>query len=255
VTGSRAPRRPWTSEPARHARSGRRHRVAALLVTALTLVLVGCAALWWHQAHRWQAAHAPARTEARTGDPDIPAIDWPNGLPDDGRWADDPWVTTLRELTVVLAAAYDAGDLTGSSDLHRLVFDRYIDSYQETATDARERAAGAGSDRDDARLPVFPGPMTLTVLDVQETYRGTTVRTCQTSGLVTASPDVAADRMADGRGRVVEWHLALDAAGVPGVYEIDVGEACEVEDVRYGLFDPLPENGRTASTAAEGSRG
>jgi hypothetical protein len=232
----------------------RRRTVVAVLAAALVLAVALAASAWHHhERQRWQAAHTPTRTEARAGDPDIPAIDWPNGLPDDGRWADDPWVATLRTYVAVEAAAYNTGDLVGSTDLRRLLADRYIESEQDQLTGERELAADERSHLYDEGWPVFPGPLTLTVLDVQQTDESAVVTTCRTSGVQQFSDASTLGLMSSTRGALIDWTLTLQPDGSRRITEIDVGTRCEVEDVHYGLFDPQPE--RLAPTEAPTAAG
>lgn len=217
-------------------------------------VVLAASAWHHHEHHQWQAAHAAARTEARTGDPAVPAIDWPNGPPDDGRWTDDPWVATLRTDVAVEAAAYNTGDLVGSTDLRRLLADRYIESEQIQLTNERAAAADESVTRYDEGWPVMPGPLTLTVLDVQQTDERAVVTTCRTSGVQQFSDASTLALMSSTRGDLIDWTLTLQPDGSRRITEIDVGTRCEVEDVHYGLFDPQPERlAPTADPTAAGS--
>jgi hypothetical protein len=232
-----------------------RRRTLVMLTVGLVVALVASAVGWHHhERQRWQAAHTPTRTEARAGDPDIPAIDWPNGPPDDGRWTDDPWVATLREYVLVDAVAYNTGDMVGSTDLYRLVAAHIIEATQEQVTAGRTVAADATSSSYADGSPYFPGPWTLTVLDVQGSEQDAVVRACVTSGINTGPTGRSSSLMASTSGTIYEFRLALGHGDSRTVTALGrTSDRCEVEDVHYGLFDPQPERVTPTPTPSGGA--
>lgn len=116
------------------------------------LVVVGGAA--------WGVSQS-VRQEAREGDPPIPAVVWPRGLPDHGVWADDPWVQALREFSLVHAAAFNSGRIEGRADLLGLATPDRLGVHQRAMEGGRSQAESGSDD-----VPVYPGPVPFEVLCV-----------------------------------------------------------------------------------------
>lgn len=183
------------------------------------------------------------RQEARMGDPAVPAVVWPRGYPDHGRWVDDPWVRALREFHLLEAAAFNSGRIEGRADLLRLAEPDRVDQGQDFLRDAWSRL----SESDDP--PVYFGPAPFEVLDVIPDGEGdrAEVLVCMFIPLSVDegdSPDEVLGRTAgyrrvwqmvrgqDGHIRYFTHHRDPDRAWGD--------QGCEISDVHYGRFDPVP---------------
>ncbi|WP_448060547.1 hypothetical protein [Cellulomonas hominis] len=86
------------------AHHGRVPAVVAVGWIAAVLVLAGCTS---------GPAPLPTTATAWAAEPDgTPAVIWPHGEPDDGRWADNPWVQATRTFVRAYAGAFYLDDFT-----------------------------------------------------------------------------------------------------------------------------------------------
>lgn len=205
--------------------------VAAACVVALCGVLGGLGA---REPNReaWEAAHQPTRTAARPGDPAIPAIDWPNGLPDHGEWSEHPAVLAVREFEVVAAAARAAGDARESSDLALLAAPDLVTLlwfYADMTRGGSLSGGGVGWVVD------YPGPRPFEVLSVEDGADGAVVTACTPEVVGRGEANSAEERMQNRSGLVFAWTLErID--GRLRVADISASVPCTIEDVHYGLF-------------------
>lgn len=210
---------------------------------AVVAVVVVVGAVWGlivldHRRAAWGEAHLAVRQPAREGDPAIPAIDWPNGLPDHGRWADDPWVQTLREFQTARAVARNTGQVSDRADLQRLASQRFLDKEQYAVDN--ERAYVDENPDSDTRVRYYPGPRPFEVLDVTETESGAEVSVCTPNSFGDLDKR-AREQMVGTAGYVYKWYLKRAGDGRIVVTAVSMLGPCEVSDVHYGLFDPQPE--------------
>lgn len=184
------------------------------------------------------------RQEAREGDPPIPAVVWPRGLPDHGEWADDPWVQALREFSLVHAAAFNSGRIEGRADLLRLATPDRVDEHQSAMVGWRSQAESFGND-----MPVYPGPVPFEVLDVVPNGDGdgVDVSVCTFTGLIWDEEDSPDEVMGDTQGYRRVWEMIRGEDGHIRYVNAhsDRGRSgadqdCTISDVHYGLFDPQP---------------
>jgi hypothetical protein len=225
----------------RHGRDQKRTRrrlvriavlsVAVACVVAVCGVLGGLAARE-QRSEAWEAAHQPTRTAARPGDPAIPAIDWPNGLPDHGEWSEHPAVLAVREFEMVAAAARAAGDARESSDLALLAAPDLVTLLWFYADMTR---GGSLSGGDVGWVVDYPGPRPFEVLSVEDGADGPVVTACTPEVVGLGEANSAEERMQNRSGLVFAWTLER-VDGRLRVADISASVPCTIEDVHYGLF-------------------
>lgn len=193
-----------------------------------------------HVAH--EALSAPVRQEPREGDPRVPAVVWPRGLPDHGAWADDPWVDALREYRRVLAAAWNSGRVAGRGDLLRVAVPEVVDQRQR-ALDVYSWESRSSDD-----IPVYFGPIPFEVLevDVNDDGMGAAVLVCTFDARSADERDDPAAVQGRVDGEKTVWEMVRGEDGRIRVWG-SYGEgrtadqrACTISDQHYGLFDPVP---------------
>lgn len=227
---------------------GSRRRWVAVVAVVVVVVAVWGLIVLDHRRATWGEAHLAVRQPAREGDPAIPVIDWPNGLPDHGRWADDPWVQTLREFQTARAVARNTGQVSDRADLQRLASQKFLDKEQLVADNQREYVDD--NPDSDTRVLYYPGPRPFEVLDVTETESGAEVSVCTPNSFGDLD-EPAREQMVGITGRVYRWYLKrVDDGRI--VAAVSMLGPCEVSDVHYGLFDPQPEGVGPAGAVSNG---
>lgn len=229
----------------RRAALEKRRRRRWLRVWSVVGVLALAGAVWgWRERVAVEAWHATSvRVEARSGDLESPAVVWPRGLPDHGRWQDDPWVAAMREFEVVYAAAYNTGRLNGRADLldvlapWGITVEDGLDQWQDDLTREWERALDEGRE-----IPVMPGPAVFEVLDVVVDASGgsAVVEACADMVVSWISADSPEQIMSGAQGRRVEWDLVRATDDRIRYVGPSWGSSCEFSDPHYGVFDPQP---------------
>jgi hypothetical protein len=209
-------------------------------VAGAAAVALGVMQFREHVAH--EALSAPVRQEPREGDPQVPAVVWPRGLPDHGAWADDPWVDALREYHLVFPAAWNSGVVAGRRDLLRAAVPDIVDQAQGSL-DMYSRATWSGDD-----IPVYFGPIPFEVLEVDVNDDGmrAALLVCSFDSSSTDESDGAESIQGRVQGELADWRMVRGADGrirVWGSYEKErtvARRACTISDQHYGLFDPVP---------------
>ncbi|WP_448060545.1 hypothetical protein [Cellulomonas hominis] len=222
------------------------------LAVAGVLTLSACAS---------SPAPLPTTTTTWSAESDgSPAVVWPHGEPDDGKWAEDPWVQAVRTFDRAYAGAFYLNDFT-LTRFHGTGNDYDLDAF---AADRSNVALGAWTTRarDGTRvildtpdpLEYYPGPEPGYVLDV-ETYKTdggqqrATVYTCGIDRWVAAAP---ADVPRDAAGqqptiwtydlrRVNDAQIQVRPGGSVSHRDgKNAAELCDTSRVRLGFFDPPP---------------
>lgn len=218
------------------------------MCAVLGVVAVGVSVVsWWSRVATDTVHSTPVRVPERDGDPVVPAVVWPRGLPDHGRWENDPWVASLREFHLVHAAAYNSGRLNGRADLLEALDDSVfralltVDELQGDLLDEWEGALLAGEE-----VPIMPGPMPFEVVDVLVSRSGdlVEVNVCANGNFESwSSAEPFESLMSRDQGRSATWTLVRGNDGRIRVRESswDFTQSDRViSDVHFGLFDPPP---------------
>lgn len=211
------------------------NRVLALTLLSIALavlaglVLTACT-LWPAAPEHGRLVREPARVlNGRT----IPAIEWPRGLPDDGRWTGDPWVEVVRGFAVVYPAVYNTRDLANDDALEVYATSGFAwDSQQEL--DSRLRIAEHRPH--ETWGTVYPGPLPFEVLSVVEDGREAVVRACLLDVRVAEGETPPDELPAVTTGNLVEWKLFRSDDHGTQVYVSRHGAPCQTSNLRYGLF-------------------
>jgi hypothetical protein len=223
-----------------HERRRRARWLALGAVAGAVAVVLGVVQLRDRAAH--EALSVPVRHEARAGDPQVPAVVWPRGLPDHGAWADDPWVEALREYHLVWPTAWNSGRVSGRADLLQAAVPEVVDQ------DQRFLDVYSWASRSSDQIPVSFGPIPFEVLevDVNDDGTGAAVLVCTfdaRSADESDDPEAVQSRV-DGEKTV--WVMVRGQDGrirVWGSYtegRTADQRACTISDQHYGLFDPVP---------------
>jgi hypothetical protein len=172
-------------------------------------------------------------------------IVWPYGEPDDGKWADDVAVQTLRRYDMALAVAsythdWSSPDLAASTSRQM-----YEDYYEADLHDARSHPEGVTPTEDDSH-----GPGGRVIIDVLEQADGAfLVMSCvPVRGMRDLSsgknPREAEPLLIESLLEIEDGVLKVTDPGYswtedPGA---GLGGACDgtMAGLRYGYFDPGP---------------
>lgn len=223
-----------------HERRRRSRWLALGAVAGAAAVALGVVQLRERVAH--EALSVPVRHEAREGDPQVPAVVWPRGLPDHGRWTGDPWVDALREYHMVWPAAWNSGRVAGRGDLLRVAVPEIVDQDQRFL-DVYSRASRLSDD-----IPAYFGPVPFEVLEVDVNDDGVraAVLVCTFDVMSMDESDDPESIQARVDGEKIVWEMVRGEDGrnrVWGSYgkgRTADQRACTISDPHYGLFDPVP---------------
>ncbi|WP_448061660.1 hypothetical protein [Cellulomonas hominis] len=203
----------------------------------------------------------PTTATSWPAEPDgTPAVVWPHGEPDDGKWAENPWVRAVRVFDRAYASAFYLNDFT-LTRFHGTGIDYDIDRTAADRSDVVRSAWTTGA-RDGTRvvldtpdpLEYYPGPKPFYVLDV-DTYESAsgqeqaTVYGCGIEGWVVADPqDVPHDPTQQDPKiweyrlrRVNNTQIQVDPNGSASRHDGKAAtQLCDTSRVRLGFFDPAP---------------
>jgi hypothetical protein len=162
-----------------------------------------------------------------------PDVLWPNGLPDDGRWADDEWVAAYRQFEVLEAVADYMHDYSDPGFV-ALVGGEYRPSFDLSVVSDEGRG-----------YKYFPGPVPSVVLGVDEDGDQAVVSVCRLRGGAYSSDEDFQDRPPLGQVKGQRADFTVRSEGEALVItkrEYSLG-LCDLDGAREGEFDPPPPYG------------
>ncbi|HEY0186413.1 MAG TPA: hypothetical protein VGC67_02895 [Cellulomonas sp.] len=192
----------------------------------------------------------------------IQAVVWPQGAPDDGEWADDPWVQAWRRWGLVRFSASAANDYSAARWEGFESTDQQLASLAQSRLRAVERS---WDEEDPVGVSYPPGPAPMYVLAVEELSavaggpRSAVVYVCaplvwsvsDPADVPTAVDDldlaVMTGRLQETTGGNI---VVVDTGRSSGVRHPVTGvplldEDCDASKIRMGFFDPAPPIGQT----------
>ncbi|WP_448060969.1 hypothetical protein [Cellulomonas hominis] len=188
---------------------------------------------------------------------------WPNGEPDDGKWANDPWVEATRTFLRAYAGAYYLNDFT-LTRFHGTGIDYDLDAFAADRSNVALGTWTAGA-RDGTRvvldtpdpLEYHPGPKPFYVLGI-DTYKTAsgqeraTVYGCGIEGWWVTDPQDLPHDAAEQEPTIWTYDLrrvnGTQIQVSPGGSSThhdgkNAAELCDMSRIRLGFFDPPPPYG------------
>jgi hypothetical protein len=201
----------------------RAYRAAAVGAGA-ALLLVGCAPD--------PAPSDPVVQQVEWHTEGAPDVLWPNGLPDDGRWADDEWVAAYRQFELLVAVGMYMRDYSDPGFV-ALVGGEFAPEFDVSVVSDEGRG-----------FEYFPGPAPSIVLGVDEDGDQAVVSVCRVKGWGYGSDeDFRNSPVGQVKGQRAEITVQRDGDHlIIAKREYWLG-LCDLEGVRVGEFDPPPPYG------------
>lgn len=227
----------------------RRRLVLTGVLAALLVLAAGTAALWCWATRPERIPTGPETWPARPASLPTPEIIWPDGLPDDGQWADDEWVQAFRAADLSMRVARNAHDFSGA-DVADQVGERDL---KEAANTQHGFANGNWRYGDTTEFKYSPGPWPVQILGVEVRDTGTFIAIChpETWAVPRASEVQRPDEFSTFRTTVVRMERRDDRIvraneehwGPPFDVPRFFLSQCDPTQIRAGYFttDPLYE--------------